>query len=166
MELVNWVHSFPPEIATLVLAALPVGELRGALPVALLVYKLPAWQAFILAVVGNMLPVYFVMLFFDRLAVYLMDRSDVARRFFGWLFARTRRQLNGQVEKYGYWALAIFVAIPLPATGAWTGALAAFVFGLPRARSWLAILAGVLVAGLIVLGVTWGGSATWQALLP
>lgn len=155
----------PPAVAVLVLGALPLGELRAALPVALLVYKMPVVWALVLAVLGNMLPIYFIMLFFDYFSNYLMRRSVTARRFFEWLFARTRRKLNSHVERYGYWALAIFVAIPLPATGAWSGALAAFVFGLPRKQSWLAILAGVVMAGLIVTAVTIGSSATVRALL-
>lgn len=132
---------------------------------ALLVYKLPVWEAFILSVIGNMLPIYFVMIFLEYFSGYLMRRSVLARRFFEWLFTRTRRKLDGHVERYGYWALAIFVAIPLPATGAWTGALAAFVFGLPRPQSFLAILAGVVVAGFIMVAVTLGGAASVRALL-
>lgn len=155
----------PAELATIMLAALPLGELRGALPVALLVYRLPVWEAFVLSVIGNMIPVYFLMLFFDHFSGYLMRRSATARRFFDWLFARTRRRLDGQVRRYGYWALAIFVAIPLPATGAWSGALAAFVFGLSRKWSFLAILVGVVGAGFIVLAVTLGGLAVAKALL-
>ncbi len=165
LALVEWLRGLPPELATVVLAALPLGELRGALPVAILVYHLPAWKAFVLSVIGNMAPIYFIMLFFDYFSDYLMRRSVTARRFFEWLFARTRRQLDHKVKRYGYWALAIFVAIPLPATGAWSGALAAFVFDLPRKQSWLAILAGVVGAGLIMLGVVLGGSATVRALL-
>lgn len=165
MDLVSLVRDLPPAVAVLVLGALPLGELRAALPVALLVYKMPVMWAFVLSVLGNMLPIYFIMLFFDYFSGYLMRRSVTARRFFEWLFSRTRRQLSAQIARYGYWALAIFVAIPLPATGAWSGALAAFVFGLPRTQSWLAILAGVVVAGLIVTAVTLGGSATVRALL-
>lgn len=95
----------------------------------------------------------------------MMERFGWAKKLFDWLFERTRRKLNNQVAKYGYWALAIFVAIPLPATGAWTGALAAFVFGLPRKKSFLAILLGVCMAAIIVTLVTIGGNAAVMKLL-
>jgi len=110
----------PPVIATLVLAMMPVGELRGALPVALLVYQLPVVLAVALSILGNMIPIFFVLEYIDDVVSWLSSRSPLAKRFFEWLFERTRRKLTDRVEKYGYWALALFVAVPLPVTGAWT----------------------------------------------
>jgi len=81
------------------------------------------------------------------------------------LFERTRRKLNGRVEKYGYWALTLFVAIPLPVTGAWTGTLAAFVFGLPKKASFIAIFIGVCISATIVTLVTLGGNAAAMKIL-
>jgi uncharacterized membrane protein len=154
--LVEIMRSVPSEVATVILATLPVGELRGALPVAILVYKMPVWPAVILSVLGNMLPVYFLLLFNERVADWLSERSSLARSFFDWLFERTRRKLHAKVEKYGYWALALFVAVPLPVTGAWTGTLAAFVFGMPRKKAFIAIFVGVCVSAAIVTGITMG----------
>jgi len=85
------------------------------------------------------------------------------RDFFDWLFDRTRRKLTGRVEKYGYWALTLFVAVPLPVTGAWTGALAAFVFGLPKKKALLAIFVGVCISATIVTLVTVGSSALFTS---
>ena len=154
--LVSAVRDVPPQLATVMLAALPVGELRGALPVALLVYRLPVFEAVALSILGNMLPVYFLLMFFEGAAEWLSKRSEFANRVLERLYERTRLKLHDRVRKYGYWALALFVAIPLPVTGAWTGALAAFVFGLPRKKSFMAILAGVCVSALIVTGLTLG----------
>lgn len=154
--LVNAVRDVPPQLATVLLAALPVGELRGALPIAILAYKLPVFEAAALSVLGNMLPVYFLLMFFEGAAGWISKRSELAERLLEKLYERTRLKLNDRVKKYGYWALALFVAIPLPVTGAWTGALAAFVFGLPRKKSFVAILAGVCVSALIVTGLTLG----------
>jgi uncharacterized membrane protein len=163
--LVDIFKSVPPPLATLLLAMLPVGELRGALPVAILVYKLPLALAIFLSILGNILPVYFLLMFFEKVSRWLMSRYGFADKFFQWLFERTRRKLHDKVQKYGYWALAMFVAIPLPVTGAWTGTLGAFVFGLPRKKSFFAILAGVCVSAAIVTVLTLGGKAAVMSLL-
>lgn len=154
----------PSPLATFLLAMLPVGELRGALPVALVVYELPLGAALALSVVGNMFPVYFLLVFFERLSRWARHHSVFADRVLEWLFARTRRKLDERVQRYGYWALALFVAIPLPVTGAWTGSLAAFVFGLPKWRSFYAILVGVCVSAVIVTATTLGAAFTLRAL--
>ncbi len=152
--------AIPPQLATVILAMLPVGELRGALPVALTLYKLPLAEAMFWSIVGNMLPIYFLLVFFEKGAAWLQKHSPLADRLLQRLYERTRRKLGRDVEKYGYWALTIFVAIPLPATGAWSGALAAFVFGLPKKKAFLAILAGVVIAAVAVALLTLGAAAT------
>lgn len=130
------------------ISALPISELRGAIPLALTVYKMPIVQAYIFSVLGNIIPVIFLL-------IYLGPFSEFLRRwrffdiFFNWLFNRTRRQ-EEKYEKYGALFLLLFVAIPLPITGVWTGCAAAFVFGI---RFWYAfptIVGGVMIAGLIV----------------
>lgn len=161
---VEFLNGIPPQLATLLLAALPVGELRGALPVALVVYKLSLPSALFWSILGNMLPIYFILLLLERVSTWLSARSALCRRFFTWLFERTRKKLEVQVKRYGVWALIIFVAIPLPATGAWSGAAAAFVFGLPRKKAFLAILAGVLIAAAVVTILTVGTTTTIDAL--
>lgn len=164
-SLIQAVSGWPPELATLILAMVPVGELRVALPVAITVYKLPVWSAVFWSLIGNILPVYFLLVFFEQVSNWLRQRSPLADRFFSWLFERTRLKLQGSVEKYGVWALALFVGIPLPITGAWTGSLAAFVFGLHRGRAFFAILLGVMIAAIIVTAVTLGALASLKALL-
>lgn len=164
-SLVDIGRNLPPELATFLIAMMPVGELRGSLPVALLMYKIPWPLAMAISIAGNMLPVYFLLLFLDAVAEWLMKRFKWAQIMFNWMFERTRKKLSKQVEKYGYWALALFVAIPLPATGAWTGAMAAFVFGLPKKKSFLAILLGVCLAAVVVTAVTMGGNAAVMKLL-
>lgn len=160
--LVQALSSIPPQLATVVLAMVPVGELRGALPVALTLYKLPVIEAMFWSIVGNMLPVYLLLVFFEKTAAWLQQHSPLADRLLQKLYDRTRHKLDGKVEKYGPWALTLFVAVPLPVTGAWTGSLAAFVFGLPKKQAFLAILAGVVIAAVIVTFVTVGVTATVQ----
>ncbi len=157
---INWAATFQnvsPEVGTLLIAMIPIAELRGAIPVALVNFNLPVWSAYVWAVVGNMLPVFFLLLFLEPIARWLSARGRVFQRFFDWLFARTRRKFSAGAQKYGLFvALMVFVAIPLPVTGAWTGAAAAFLFGVPFRRAFLAILSGVLIAGVIVTLTTLG----------
>lgn len=163
--IVNAVAAIPPELATLLLAALPFGELRVALPVALVVHKLPLWSALVLSIVGNMLPVYFLLVFFEHAFTLARRHSPLADRLLTKLVDRTRRKLHEQVKRHGVWALALFVAIPLPATGAWTGALAAYVFGLRKEHAFIAILLGVAGAAVLVAGATLGIGGLVNAFL-
>jgi uncharacterized membrane protein len=137
------------------LAASPVVELRGAIPLGLMVYKLPLWQVFILAVAGNMIPVLSLPVF-GFFARMLSARFGVLERFFAWLFKRTRKRHVRSFELFRDFALVLFVAIPLPFTGAWTATLAAFVFGVPFGRAFPLILFGVIIAGGIVSVLTLG----------
>ena len=149
-------ESVPPAVATMLMAALPIGELRVAIPVAIGVYGMDPLTAYVLAVIGNMLPVVPLLLFLESVSNYLR-RWVFWDVFFNWLFTRTYRRHNGKFEKYGTIALLLFVAIPLPVTGAWTGCAAAFVFGIQFKHAFLAILGGVVLAGILVTSVVLGG---------
>ena len=149
-------ESIPHPVATVFLAALPVGELRVAIPVAIGVYGMNPLTAYILAVIGNMLPVVPLLLFLESVSKYLR-RWVFWDVFFNWLFTRTYRRHNGKFERYGSIALLFFVAIPLPVTGAWTGCAAAFVFGIQFRHAFLAILGGVMLAGILVTSIVLGG---------
>ncbi|MFA6227861.1 MAG: small multi-drug export protein [Patescibacteria group bacterium] len=154
--LLSFFAGLPPAWVILFISMIPIVELRGALPVALTFYKLNPILAYCLSVIGNLLPVMLILLYIGPVSDWLKKRSRLMDRFFAWLFKRTRHKIGKNYEKYGLLALAIFVAIPLPMTGAWTGALAAWLFGIDNRRAFLAIAAGVLVAGLIVLSATAG----------
>ena len=145
------------ELRTLFISMLPIGELRVGIPIAVVVYKLPIWSAFFWAFIGNLIPIFFIIKGLDLLInKLLIHRIYIFNRFFTWLFERTRRKHSHLVEKWQDLALMIFVAIPLPGTGAWTGALIAFVFGIPLKRAFPAIAAGVLIAGIVVSLITLG----------
>ena len=139
--------------ATVALATLPILELRGALPVAL-IGGMPVWKAYLLAVIGNMLPIPFIIWFLEP-ATDFVRRWKLGDRFVTWLFARTRRK-GEKIQRYEAWGLVMFVAIPLPVTGAWTGSMAGHLFGLKKSRTFLACLAGVCIAGVIVSVLTLG----------
>jgi uncharacterized membrane protein len=136
------------QLIVVIIAALPVVELRGALPVAINVFNMPWYWAYFLAVIGNMLPVPILLLFFDALA-RLVSRVAVGKKLVDWVFRRTRTH-EKMIQKYEWLGLMLFVAIPLPMTGAWTGSIIAFILGMRFTYALLSILCGVLIAGAIV----------------
>lgn len=152
VEWANFFADFNRYVATFLIAMLPVAELRGAIPFAWS-QDIPWWQAYLVAVAGNMVPVFFILWLLDPVSRWLMKRSKLFNRFFNWLFDRTRRKLEKKYEIYAELALAAFVAIPLPVTGAWTGSVAAFVFDIPYRKALFWVFIGVLVAGVIVTAV-------------
>ena len=147
---------FPPQIATLIMAMLPIVELRGSIPAALTIFRLDIFSAYFFSVIGNIVPVFFLLWLLGPAPGYLMQRFSLANKFFTWLFNRTRHKFSGKYEIWGELALIIFVAIPLPITGAWTGSVAAFLFGIPKKKSLILITLGCLIAGVVVTLTTLG----------
>ena len=139
---------FSKELVVLIISALPIFELRGALPVAINLFHFPWYYALLLAIIGNLLPVPVILLFFDAISRCL-SKVGFVDRFLRWLLEQTKKR-GEIVERYERIGLALFVAIPLPATGAWTGSLVAVLFGLKFRHAMLSISIGVLIAGIIV----------------
>lgn len=149
------VFIIPEWLMILVAAALPISEVRGAIPLAIGVYGFSPVDAYILSVFGNLLPIIPLLLFLGPVSDYLR-RFPFGDKFFTWLFARTRRKYIQDHENFGLTALAIFVAIPLPMTGAWTGCAIAFLLGFRFWPAFAAVAAGVLIAGVIVTATVMG----------
>ncbi|MBU3923099.1 small multi-drug export protein, partial [Patescibacteria group bacterium] len=112
------------EIIVLLISMLPIVELRIGIPIALAVYNLPVWSAFVFSVIGNLIPVVFIMWFLGFLVKFLIHKIYFLNRFFSWLFEKTRKRHSAKFDRFRDLALIVLVAIPLPGTGAWTGALA------------------------------------------
>lgn len=140
-------------LTVIIASILPYLELRGAIPLAWQLGFSP-WEAFFLAVFGNMIPVIPILVLLEPVIKWL-SKIPFLKGFFEWLLTRSRRQAP-QVQKYGFWGLALFVSIPLPMTGAWSGSLIAFILGMRKRVAVLSIFLGVLVAGLIVTSLTFG----------
>lgn len=134
----------------MLVSATPISELRGAIPLAIGVYHLSPLTAFIWAVVGNIIPVIFILWLLEPLSDFLSHHIYFFNRFFAWLFERTRTKHNHKFEIWGGLALITFVAIPLPMTGGWSGAVAAFVFGIPFKKALPLIIIGIIIAGFVV----------------
>lgn len=152
--------AIPDWLWVVALAAAPVAELRGAFPLAYFYYQMPWQAAFALSVAGNLIPVPFI-LWLLPLAEKYLRRFPAFDRFFNWLFARTRRKAERTINTWGLIGLGLFVAIPLPATGAWTGSLAAYLFGFKKLPALLGIALGVLGAGIIVALICVTGKWLW-----
>jgi len=154
MEIFNFLKVFsdlPPYIGTMLIANMPIGELRLSIPFALSVYKLTAIEAYFWSILGNLIPVLFILWWLGPVSKYMMKRYGWCKRFFEWLFSRTREKFHHKYRKYGEIALVLLVAIPLPITGAWTGSVAAFLFDIPYRKAIVLISIGLMIAGLIVL---------------
>ena len=145
---------FPKELATFLIAAIPVTELRAALPLAYKIYGLGAFWSWFYSVAGTYFAMVLIVLLLDPIAKLLSKYIGFFKTFFDWLFEHTRKRAGAKMEKYGEWAIFLLAAIPIPFLGGMTGALAAFVFGVPLKKSLPLLLFGTMVSGLIVLGLT------------
>lgn len=154
--IIDFFSQFPPELATFLLATTPLGELRLSLPVGILVYKLPVWEVYLLSVVGNTIPAFLIAANAQRFHNWVNKRAARWGKDWADYLASVQKKFEGSHQKYGLWGLAIFIGVPLPGTGAWTGALAAFVFGIPFKKSWPYILLGIAISGVLTLLITVG----------
>jgi uncharacterized membrane protein len=148
--MVDWLINLgiSKEIIIVIVSALPILELRGALPLAINIFNMPWQSAFILAVIGNMAPVPLLLLFFNYL-LKLLRMIPIGAKIANWILQHTRKN-SRIVEKYELIGLIIYISVPLPFTGAWTGSIIAFLCGIRFVHALLAILCGVLVAAAIV----------------
>ena len=134
------------------IAMVPLIEIRGAIPYAV-GFGLPLVPSILVAVLGNMLPVPFIFLFARKVLEWGKDKKVIGK-FFSWCLEKGEkggRKLEAKAGRGLYWALFLFVGIPLPGTGAWTGTLAASILNMDFKKSTLAIMAGVVLAGAIML---------------
>lgn len=137
------------ELCVFFCSLIPVIECRGAVPLGCGM-GLPWWQTFLLAVAGNLLPVPFILLLIRAILKWMANsRVKFFNRVAGWLNRRVEKRRD-KVEKYSYWAIVLFVAIPIPGTGAWTGSMIAGVLELDFKKSMLAATLGVLIATTIM----------------
>jgi len=152
---ISFIYVIPGWLATFLLAMSPIFELRGAIPLGIGVYGLSPLNTYVIAVLGNLVPIVILLRYLEPVSCYLM-RYPHGNWFFSWLFSRTYRKHVERHRKYGLLALVFFVSLPLPVTGAWTGSVIAFLFGLKFKYAFPAIAIGVLIAGVIVTAAVVG----------
>ena len=142
-------------ITVVLVSMLPFLELRASIPLGIFVFSLPPFYVFLVAIVSNILIVPVILILFERVEKWLRRYPRWAR-LMDWLFERTRKRAGQKVERYEALALILFVGIPLPGTGAWTGSLIAYLFGMDIKKSFLYISAGVLIAGSLIFAMSMG----------
>jgi uncharacterized membrane protein len=144
-------------LMTFLISMVPIIELRGALPIATgagLDWRI----AIVVAIIGNLVPVPFIIIFIRKIFEWMHKQNN----FLGRIAEKMEQKAFSKretIDKYGPWGLWIFVAIPLPGTGAWTGALIAAMLDIPLKKSFPAIVSGVVTAGIIVAFVSYGAAA-------
>ena len=147
--------AFGKEILVFIISLMPILELRGGLIAAALLNLAPI-PSYIISIVGNLLPIPFILLFINKILDW-MRKSKV--KFFNsivnWLDGKVEKH-KSQIEKYGYLGIVLFVGIPLPGTGAWTGTLIASVLEMDRKKTFLATILGVFMARIIMMILSFG----------
>ncbi|MCK4912245.1 MAG: small multi-drug export protein [Candidatus Omnitrophica bacterium] len=160
ISLPSWIVALPDEIKIAGVAALPIFELRGAIPIGCNILGISAiGKVYFLSILGNLVPVLPLLLFFKYFFHHLENIKFIGK-FFKWWFCRVEKK-SKLIERWGFWGLVLFVAIPLPVTGAWTGTVAANLFEIKVKRAFLAILLGVVIAGVIVSLIVSGIVQLW-----
>lgn len=144
------------EFCVLICSMLPIIELRGAIPMAA-AFGMPWWEAFILCVIGNMLPVPIILMFIKKFIIRSMNsKIKFLNKLANWLNKKVEKN-RAKIERYAFWGLCVFVAVPLPTTGAWTGSLVAAMIDMKFWKSMLTAFLGILIAGTVVTVIVYGG---------
>jgi uncharacterized membrane protein len=139
-------------IEAFLFSILPIAELRGGIPYAIF-NDIHPLTAYIVCVVANIL-VFPIVYFFLEVIHPIFLKISFYKNLFDKIVIRTRKKLGLKIKKYGFWAIMIFVMIPLPVTGVYTGTLASWLFDIPKKRSFLSIVLGVIISGLIMTGIS------------
>lgn len=141
------------EILVFIISLMPILELRGGLIAAALL-GLDPLPSYIISIIGNVLPVPFILLLITKILNW-MRNSKHLKKIANWLDEKVEKH-KGQIEKYGYWGVVLFVGIPLPGTGAWTGSLIAACLEMDKKKTFLAVLAGIVMASIIMMILSFG----------
>lgn len=152
-------------MATVLLAMLPVGELRLSMPIALTVFDLSPAAAFAYSYLGNTIPLIIVYLFLPSLLKFATTHSPWLKHVMDDYFLSLERQHKEKYDRYGRILIMLFVAVPIPGSGVWTGAILSILFGIEKSYAIPAILVGLAIAGVIVLLITQGTLGALNFLL-
>ncbi len=143
------------EILVFIISLMPILELRGGLLAAALLGLEPL-PSYIISIVGNVLPIPFILLLITKILAWMKNsKVKFFNKIANWLDEKVEKN-KGQIEKYGYWGLLIFVGIPLPGTGAWTGTLIASVLNMDKKKTFVTVLGGVVMASIIMMILSFG----------
>ena len=144
---------FGKELIVFIISLMPILELRGGLIAASLLDLNPV-VSYIVAIIGNVLPVPFILWFINSILEWMRKKKHLSK-VAKWLDGKVEKH-KGQIEKYGFWGLVLFVGIPLPGTGAWTGCLIASVLEMDRKKAFFATMIGIFMASIIMMLLSFG----------
>lgn len=150
---INLFGGLSKEVIIFIISLMPILELRGGMLAATLL-KVEFVRGLAICIIGNILPIPFVLMFLEMI-LNIFRKWHVTEKVVKWLEKKAQDK-RGQIDKYGYWGLFLFVGIPLPGTGAWTGSLVAIMLGLDKRKSFICILFGVLLASVIMSILSYG----------
>ena len=143
------------EILVFIISLMPILELRGGLIAAALL-KLSPGPSYVISIIGNIIPVPFILLLINKILAWMKNsKISFFNKIANWLNEKVEKH-KGQIEKYGYLGVVLFVGIPLPGTGAWTGSLIASVLELDRKKTFFAVLIGIVMASIIMMAFSFG----------
>lgn len=150
-------------LKSVILSILPIAELRGGIPYAI-ANGMPILWSYFICVIANILVFPIVYLFLEFLHPIFL-KIKLYQSLFDKIVVSTRKKIEQKIKKYGFWGIMIFVMIPLPITGAYTGSFAAWLFDIPKKKAFLAVSLGVIIAGIIVTLVVQTGSEILHFLI-
>lgn len=154
---IDYSHIFgniPPQLATFLIAIIPISELRASIPIGIKVYHLSIWSAYFWSVLGNLVPMILILLILQPIADFLSRHFKIFHKFFEWLFEHTRKRGMKKFETWGEAAVFVLTATPIPLLGGWSGPLVAFVFNIKLKKSIPLVILGCMAAGIIVTALT------------
>lgn len=143
----------PVTLRILILAAVPIIEQKASIPIGV-VAGLPIWEVYIITLIGAVIPSPFIIWFIEHIFTFLKRHPTLDKLITN--FEDKTRRKSGNIEKYKLFGLFLFVAIPLPGTGVWTGSLASVLLGIEKKAALVAVLMGAAACGLLILGFTSG----------
>ena len=147
--------AYGKEILVFIISLLPILELRGGLLAAALIGWDPV-NSYIISIIGNVLPVPFILLLITKILAWMKkSKIKLFNKIANWLDEKVEKH-KGQIEKFGYLGVVLFVGIPLPGTGAWTGSLIASVLNMDRKKTFLAVMVGIFMASIIMMLLSFG----------
>lgn len=147
-----------PYLLIALVTLIPALELRASIPYGILAFQIPWWHVFIVAIVTNAILGPVVYLLIDKV-VHLFLHIGWVKRLYTVYVLRTQKRIHGYVERWGEPGIALFIGVPLPGSGSYTGAMAAYLLGLSHRKFMVANLIGVLIAGIVVTAIVLSGDA-------
>lgn len=154
-SIIQSLNFLPPWFQLIIISMVPVIELRGAIPWGLFILHYPALLTYFLCVLGSIIPAPFILLFIQYILDW-MRKTKGLKKIALWLDQKADKG-SKKIARYKFWGLVIFVAIPLPGTGVWTGCLAASIMEMSFKRAFLSVVLGALISGVIVLTLCYLG---------